>query len=391
MASFPDLRPQRRSANAESTAAPRFGTPVLLAVSAALLLTASFAVSELATLRGAKAHDASAFLTRELGPPLDRAPLVRRPAQGVRVGIRHGGFDLRTPEGSISLIADGARRTGWQHFQNGALRKVSVGQEAVTVHDTAVEESLRVVGRHGRHTWRWRLDSKLEPRLANGYVGFFAGKRLVGLEIKPVSILDDQGHDVTPKQARWSLTRRSGKTWLELALDDSKPPPPYTIDPAGVRPPGTFPTGNGAFNVGIPSGVQTDDLLVLLVAQAVNAAPATPAGWTLVPNSSGTVPGAGTKLGYATFYRKGLSGDSSTNVSVTTAAAGVAEVFVYRGIDTSLSGACPGATCMIRDAAAAPTAGNTSTTVTFTSLTTSMAAEEVIGTGTALADVAWSA
>ena len=46
---------------------------------------------------------------------------------------------------------------------------------------------------------------------------------------------------------------------------------------------------------------------------------------------------------------------------------------------------------MIRDTAAAPTAGNTSTTVTFTSLTTSMAAEEVIGTGTALADVAWPA
>src|SRR6059058_4138877 len=90
MASFSDLRPRRRSAQAESPSAPRSRTPVLVAVSAALLLTASFAVSELATLRGAKAHDASAFLTRELGPPLERAPLVRRPAHGVRVGIRHG-------------------------------------------------------------------------------------------------------------------------------------------------------------------------------------------------------------------------------------------------------------------------------------------------------------
>ena len=71
MASFPDLRPHRRSAKAESTAAPGNKARLLLAVSAALLLTASLAVSELATLRGAKAHDASAFLTRELGPPLD--------------------------------------------------------------------------------------------------------------------------------------------------------------------------------------------------------------------------------------------------------------------------------------------------------------------------------
>ena len=79
MASFPDLRPNRRSAKAESTAAPGNRARLLLAVSTALLLTASLAVSELATLRGARAHDASVFLTRELGPPLDR-PLVRTPA-----------------------------------------------------------------------------------------------------------------------------------------------------------------------------------------------------------------------------------------------------------------------------------------------------------------------
>ena len=81
MASFSDLRPDSRSAKAGRRAVRRFRTPVLLAVSAALLLTAFLAVSELATLHGAKAHDASAFLTRELGPPLGSAPLVRRPAR----------------------------------------------------------------------------------------------------------------------------------------------------------------------------------------------------------------------------------------------------------------------------------------------------------------------
>ena len=84
MASFPDLRPNRRSAKAESTAASGNRARLLLAVSTALLLTASLAVSELATLRGARAHDTSVFLTRELGPPLDSSPSsgrrrIRRP------------------------------------------------------------------------------------------------------------------------------------------------------------------------------------------------------------------------------------------------------------------------------------------------------------------------
>jgi DNA topoisomerase IB len=85
MASFPDLRPHRRSAKAERGAASKNRARILLAVSTALLITASLAVSEFATLRGAKAHDASAFLTRELGPPLDSGPLVRTPINDGKV------------------------------------------------------------------------------------------------------------------------------------------------------------------------------------------------------------------------------------------------------------------------------------------------------------------
>ena len=57
MASFPDLRPGSRSAKAGSMAVRSSRSRKLLAVSAALLLTAFFAVSELATLRGAKATE----------------------------------------------------------------------------------------------------------------------------------------------------------------------------------------------------------------------------------------------------------------------------------------------------------------------------------------------
>jgi hypothetical protein len=79
MASFPDLRPHRRSAKAERGAASKNRTRLFLAVSTALLFTASLAVSEFATLRGATALAQSAFRTRELGPPLDAAPLVGTP------------------------------------------------------------------------------------------------------------------------------------------------------------------------------------------------------------------------------------------------------------------------------------------------------------------------
>ncbi|MGZ8795541.1 MAG: hypothetical protein ACXW0F_13010, partial [Gaiellaceae bacterium] len=95
MASFPDLRPHRRSAKAERKAASKNRARLLFAVSAALLLTASLAVSEFATLRGKKAHEASAFLTRELGPPLDSAPLVRAPARDINVSVSSKGFHVK--------------------------------------------------------------------------------------------------------------------------------------------------------------------------------------------------------------------------------------------------------------------------------------------------------
>src|SRR5437879_13579251 len=110
MASFPDLRPGFRSAKAGLKALrPGRRSPLLLAVSAALLLTASLAVSELATLRGAKAHDASAFLTRELGPPLDRASLVRRPAHGIKVSLTSNGFQVERGRHSLALKPVGER------------------------------------------------------------------------------------------------------------------------------------------------------------------------------------------------------------------------------------------------------------------------------------------
>ncbi|HWJ44807.1 MAG TPA: hypothetical protein VNR63_05420, partial [Gaiellaceae bacterium] len=174
MASFPDLRPRSRSANAESTALPWFRSPKLLAVSAALLLTAFIAVSELATLRGAKAHDASAYLTRELGPPLGSASLVRQPARispalGGKLEIRGGGLKVTSGRDALSLRFAGS--SAWRQYANGVARRTPFGRETITFGVNRVEESL-LVNRHQRiRVWQWQLASNADARVvADGSV-----------------------------------------------------------------------------------------------------------------------------------------------------------------------------------------------------------------------------
>ena len=244
MASFPDLRPNRRLAKAESTAAPGNRARLLLAVSTALLLTASLAVSELATLRGARAHDASVFLTRELGPPLDR-PLVRtpahasprlvKPALGGKLEIRDGGLKVTSGHASVSL-SFGKARGAWRGHQHGVQRKLPFGSEAIVLGLNRVEQSLTVDERQGTRTWRWRLDAaKLAPRLtADGTVRFADGKKDSGLRILPVVVFDKRGKDITPRGLRWSLERAGKTRWLQLRLNDADLPLPYVIDPIAL-------------------------------------------------------------------------------------------------------------------------------------------------------------
>ena len=129
MASFPELRRGLRSAKAGSKAVRTVRPSILLAVVAALLLTASFAVSELATLRGAKAHDAPAFLTRALGSPLNSARLVRTPEPGVKVTLGHStGLTVSSRKhGHVSLTTHDAGDAAWRHYKNGATRSTPFG------------------------------------------------------------------------------------------------------------------------------------------------------------------------------------------------------------------------------------------------------------------------
>lgn len=85
MASFPDLRPNRGSASAEARAvlSSRQFVRLLAASPAAPSVVAFLAVSELATLRGAKASARTpAFLTHVIGSSGPAASRVRKPAPG---------------------------------------------------------------------------------------------------------------------------------------------------------------------------------------------------------------------------------------------------------------------------------------------------------------------
>ena len=258
MASFPDLRPHRRSAKAERKAASKNRTRLLLVVSAALLFTAYLAVSELATPRGKKAHDASAFLTRELGPPLDSNALVRtpahkstsfvKPALGGKLEIRNGGLKVTSGKSSVSLRY-GTARGSWRGHQHGVQRRLPFGSETIVLGTNRVEQSLIVGKRQGTRTWRWRLDAgNLEARVtANGAVRFSNGTKDAGLRILPVVIFDKNLKDVTPDGLRWSLAGHGKNRSLQLRLNDANLPLPYVIDPIALVaacPGGGCATGN---------------------------------------------------------------------------------------------------------------------------------------------------
>ena len=376
MASFPDLRPNRRLAKAESTAAPGNKARLLLAASTALLLTASLAVSELATLRGARAHDASVFLTRELGPPLDRASLVRlparatprlvKPALGGKLEIRDGGLKVTSGHASVSLRF-GKARGAWRGHQHGVQRKLPFGSEAIVLGLNRVEQSLTVDERQGTRTWRWRLDAvKLAPRLtADGTVRFADGKTDSGLRILPVVVFDKRGTDITPQGLRWSLERAGKTRWLQLRLNDADLPLPYVIDPIALVAacPGggcANSTATNATSVTVtrPASVATGSLMLAHVTLRNNDTITAPAGWT----TTGNLRTSGALLEQRIYYRIATAADTAGTTyqwSWTTSSDGAAAILAYSGTD---------ATNPI-DVAATDNAGS-GTTATATGLTT---------------------
>ena len=163
------------------------------------------------------------FLTQALGEKRPGAPLVRRPAPGVRVRVDSSGFRVSHKQTQVAISLAGAKRSKWERFADGVSRPTAYGRETIVVDSTGTEQFLTVERRQGKHDWQWRLDTDARPRLQpDGSIIYGAGLA----RTPPVAILDAGGKDVTPDGLRWSLREQDGSWRLGLRLDDSKLPFP---------------------------------------------------------------------------------------------------------------------------------------------------------------------
>src|SRR5919201_1459565 len=317
MASFPELRRSgSRPAPAGSMRVPSLAWPVLLAVATVASLGASLAVTQLASTGGeAKAPPTPEFLTSALGAPQAAAPLVRNPAPDLRVRIGDRGYSFAEGGGrGYTLAADASGAGRWVRYANGAGRRTSFGAEAVTVGRDATEESLVVRRHEGRKLWRWRIGSRLRPRLGNDGAVYFLDPRthrVTDLEIKPVAILDEHGERVTPRGLRWRVIANArGGGRLELRLDDRRLPAPYVIDPISIRSAvaGTGFTSNTSNNVSQntlvitkPTGVVQNDLMIAhltVLSPTATMVIVAPTGWNLIRTTDN-----GANIRVASYYK----------------------------------------------------------------------------------------
>lgn len=194
--------------------APRSLVPAVLAVVAALTAGGLVLAMQLTGRDSDRGGAVPSFLSTALGKPDADAPLVRRTTPGATVEVsatRHG---MRTEQGSLSIGAGHDGTAAWARFGNGATRRTSFGRETITIGRDRVEQFLTVDERQGDRTWRWPLQTTLEPRAGvEGSVSFFDPRthRVSDLLIPAVELLDDRGRTITPAGLHWSLTTTGGR------------------------------------------------------------------------------------------------------------------------------------------------------------------------------------
>src|SRR5438067_7264591 len=299
-----------------------------------LALVASATVVLAAVQLGANSQRATpvpAFVNHALGAPQPHAPLTHRPARNLTVTILPRGFTFDAGAGGALTLTEAAATAAATRFANGTLARTSYGNLAVTVDKAKarVETLSTVDHRLGFRTWQWRLDTRLEGRVADsGWVGFFdrTSNRLQSVSIPPVQIFDAHGHDVTPKGTHWGLVTTSGQQYPTLSRDDSGLPLPYTIDPGALRTSttATSTAGSGTFTITIPSTVNAKDLLLIQETSkettATATVPSVPTDGTTGGNTWASI--MGTAVANATieqyvFWKWAVSGDASQAATVT--------------------------------------------------------------------------
>ena len=229
MAHTPPLRPGEPSADADGPAALREASPVrgaaLAAVGAAVFLLVALLVAGVDT-------GAPAFLRDALGPEAKDAPLERTPSPGVDVSIDDDGYTVKRGGSSVSVKAEDTSGEEWERYAHGASRPTDFGTETIVVGSTSTESFLTVTKRQGPRSWRWKLETRLLPRLRrDSGVSFFdpTRHREADIGIEPAAVLDADGQDITPAGLGWELVLDRGEWWLTLELDDSGLPLPYVV------------------------------------------------------------------------------------------------------------------------------------------------------------------
>jgi hypothetical protein len=302
------------------------------------------------------------FLEDALGPEKAEAPMERTPAPGVDVRINAEGYTVSHWGASVSVVSEDVGGARWRNHVHGVTRETEFGSETIVIDGARTEKFLTVTERQGEKTWRWKLATRLVPRLGQDGAVSFADQRtnhVTSLVIDPVQILDRSGKEITPEGLQWNLEKSDSGWWLTLDLDDRDLPLPYVIDPAVTYRSAQPATATAATSlaINVPAGVQVNDLLVVHIARAGNAAFTAPGGWT---------PAGGTTNGnfirQATYYRIASSSEPASYTWTWTGSQPAAGgMMAYYGV----KGSSP------LDVVGAANTANNTTTVTAPGLTTS--------------------
>ncbi|MGH3027974.1 MAG: hypothetical protein ACRDMW_05410, partial [Gaiellaceae bacterium] len=266
MASIPPFQPLDGGSTDEPTAALRGASPVrtaaAIAAAAAVFLLVVF-------IAGVGRLDADVgFLEDALGPEKAEAPMERTPAPGVDVRINAEGYTVSHWGASVSVVSEDVGGARWRNHVHGVTRETNFGSETIVVDGARTEKFLTVTERQGEKTWRWKLATRLVPRLGNDGAVSFADtetNHVTSLVIDPVQILDRSGQEITPEGLQWNLEKSDSGWWLTLDLDDRDLPLPYVIDPAVTYRSAQPATATAATSlaINVPAGVQVNDLLVV--------------------------------------------------------------------------------------------------------------------------------
>jgi hypothetical protein len=168
------------------------------------------------------------WVSRELGRVDPSAPLVRNIDGSLRVTLTRRGFVL---EYRGALLARYGTRLGRVRrpvrHRYGLERPFPTAIDATVVRGS-VTSSYLVVGRHrGLHTWTWRLQTNLRPRVRGDGALLLQGRD--SLLVLPPRIYDRRGRNVTPRRLRWRLRGAGNGFILSVQLDDRRLGIPYVI------------------------------------------------------------------------------------------------------------------------------------------------------------------